>query len=71
MRKLVRRLATNEPTFLILVGLVLGLDAAGMEFTRMPTVSAAWGCSPTARTRSPYLVLNSATCTTTTTTYIR
>jgi hypothetical protein len=29
--------------------------------TRMPTVSAAIGCSPTARTRSPQRVLNRAT----------
>ena len=31
--------------------------------TRMPTVSAAVGCSPTARTRSPHRVLNRPTCT--------
>ena len=31
--------------------------------TRMPTVSAATGCSPTARTRSPHRVLNRPTCT--------
>ena len=31
--------------------------------TRMPTVSAAIGCSPTARTRSPHRVLNRPTCT--------
>ncbi len=31
--------------------------------TRMPTVSAAVGCSPTARTRSPHLVLNRPICT--------
>ena len=30
----------------------------------MPTVSAAVGCSPTARTRSPHRVLNSPTWTT-------
>ena len=32
--------------------------------TRMPTVSAATGCSPIARVRSPHRVRNSPTCTT-------
>ena len=32
-----------------------------MPLTLMPTVSAAVGCSPTARTRSPHRVLNRPT----------
>ena len=40
-------------------------------FTSMPTVSAAFGCSPTARTRRPHRVRNSATCTVAAMTYIR
>ena len=36
-----------------------------VSLTLMPTVSAAAGCSPTARTRSPQRVLNRPTCTAT------
>ena len=39
--------------------------------TLMPTVSAAFGCSPTARVRSPQRVRNSATSITTISTYVR
>ena len=42
-----------------------------VALTLMPTVSAACGCSPTARTRRPHLVLNSPIHTTITATYIR
>src|SRR6516162_6098899 len=39
--------------------------------TRMPTVSAATGCSPIARVRSPHLVLDSPTCTRIRDAYVR
>ena len=39
--------------------------------TLMPTVSAAFGCSPTARVRSPHRVRNSATSITMISTYVR
>ncbi|CAH0327685.1 hypothetical protein SRABI128_06358 [Microbacterium sp. Bi128] len=42
-----------------------------VALTLMPRVSAACGCSPTARTRRPHFVLNSATQITMTATYIR
>ena len=37
----------------------------------MPTVSAAFGCSPTVRTRSPQRVSKSSNATNATATYIR
>ena len=42
-----------------------------VRLTSMPAVSAAFGCSPTARTRRPQRVRNSATCSTTTAAYMR
>ena len=42
-----------------------------VRFTLMPTVSAACGCSPTARSRSPQRVLNSMNHTTATAMYMR
>ena len=71
-------LGPNEPTEPIVkyAPPIPAMSPARMTFryryarTRMPTVSAATGCSPTARVRSPQRVRNSPTCTAAISTYV-